>query len=256
MSDTQSADRELVLLACTAEHQGTPSEPQHRAAILSGRRAPRCALGLLAGGLDGHGGAATSGRVIESAQRLFDQFSPGDPVERFFEDLVHEIHAVLQFEGVATGLEPQGTLAAVLFQPARIDWCHVGDSRVYRYRGPQLLSRTVDDSFSEQLIVEGRLPPEHSVNHPPGGLLTQALGGASRPHPNIGGMRDPQASDLLLLCSDGVWRQVSDDEIGEIIALHAPREAAEQLVAVARRRAADRVGHCALVLFRMAAVPA
>jgi PPM family protein phosphatase len=257
MHNVQSPGSALVLSACAAQHPGDRAEQQDRVAVLRSRRAPRSALGLLADGLGGRsGGSLAAEQALVVAQRLFDDFADGGPVERFFEDLVAEIQVVVQLSGVTTGLEPHTTLAAVLLQPSRVDWCHVGDSRVYHFRGARLATRTLDDTFGEQLIAEGRLPVDRARSHPSAGLLTQALGGDRRPHPTVAGVRDPQDIDRFLLCSDGLWSQVTDTELGEIIDRHPPREAAELLVDLARHRAGGRGDNCSMVIFKMAAAAA
>ncbi len=76
-------------------------------------------LGLLADGVGGRsGGALASEQVVTTAQRRFDEHGPNDPIERFFEDLVAEIHVVLQLAGTTASLQPHSTLVAVLVQPS------------------------------------------------------------------------------------------------------------------------------------------
>jgi len=239
----------FAVAGCTAQHRGDRSEQQDRVAILTGRRAPRCALGLLADGIGGRsGGALASDQVVLSAQRRFDEYGPQEPADRFFEDLVHEIHVVLQLSGATTNLQPHSTLAAVLVRPDRVDWCHVGDSRIYHVRDQRVVARTVDDTYLEQLIAEGRLTPERARLHPSASLLTQALGGSRPPCPNVGSLRHPRAGDAFVLCSDGAWSALSDAEIAEAVSSHPAREAAASLLERARDRADGRGDNCSLVL--------
>jgi len=248
----QASPVAFAVAGCTAQHLGDRAEQQDRVAILTGRRAPRCALGLLADGIGGRsGGALASEQVMTTSQRLFDQFAPDDPADRFFEDLVHEIHIVLQLSAATTQLQPHSTLAAVLVRPDRIDWCHVGDSRIYHVRDRRVIGRTVDDTYLEQLVAQGRMSVERARLHPSASLLTQALGGSRPPCPNLRALRDPRPGDAFLLCSDGAWTALSDDEIAEAVFEWAPRDAAQWLLGRARERADGRGDNSSLVLLQL-----
>lgn len=234
------------------QHPGDRSEQQDRVAIMRGRLAPRAVLALVADGLGGRsGGALASAQVMSSAQRLFDEFSAGDPVERFFEDLVHEIHIVLQLAAATVSLQPHSTLAAVLVQPERVDWCHVGDSRVYHVRDGELAARTIDDTVLEQLVSAGRLDPARARLHPSASLLTQALGGPTDPYPNLGSLRDPRTGDAFMLCSDGAWAYLPDEQIAAALSTGTVREAASTLLTDARERARGNGDNCSMVLLRL-----
>ncbi|HVL58967.1 MAG TPA: PP2C family serine/threonine-protein phosphatase [Burkholderiaceae bacterium] len=252
MSAIQSDAAEFALAACTAQDRGGRAEQQDRVAILRSRRLPRAALGLLADGLGGRsGGALAAEQTVMVAQRLFDGFGAGDPVAEFFEDLVTEVHTVIRLSAMTIALEPHTTLAAVLLQPGRVDWCHVGDSRIYHFRGNRVAHRSCDDTYAAQLVAEGRLKPDKARLHPSAGLLTQALGGQRRPHPTLGGVREPDIRDRFALCSDGLWAHVSDAEMAGFVDSLPPRQAAEQLLTLAAERARGQGDNCSIVLFRL-----
>ncbi len=252
MTPVQTPPLAFTVAGCAAQHRGDRPEQQDRVAILRGRRSPRSVLGLLADGVGGYsGGALASEQVVAVAQRRFDEHGPDDPAERFFEDLVAEIHVVLQLAGATASLRPHSTLVAVLVQPERVDWCHVGDSRLYHVRDDRVAHRTVDDTLGEQLLRDRRLTPDRARLHPSRALLTQALGGSRMPVPTVGGLRDPRAGDAFLLCSDGAWSALSDDEIGRAVGAGAPREALGGLLAAARERADGQGDNCSMVLLRL-----
>jgi serine/threonine protein phosphatase PrpC len=256
-TDLQTETPGLVIQACTAQHQGDRPTQQDRVAILRGRRAPRCVLAVLADGVGGRsGGELAASEVVATAQRRFAEFSPGDPVERFFEDLVHEIHIVLQLAAVTVKLEPHATLATLLLQPHRIDWCHVGDSRVYHVRDRRVAARTVDDTFLERMLSGGAVMPARARLHPSAARLTQALGGARVPFPHLGGEPGPRAGDAFLLCTDGAWAHLSDDDIAAGLSLASPREAAARFLAQALDRADDRGDNCSMVVVKLGTTPA
>src|SRR5205085_1653644 len=73
--------------------------------------------------------------------------------------------------------EPHSTVAAFIVSPSReCDVIHAGDSRVYHFRGAEMMSRTIDHSFVQRLVDEGQLTEEEANNHPQSNLLTGCLG--------------------------------------------------------------------------------
>jgi serine/threonine protein phosphatase PrpC len=252
MDAVQTPPAAFTLVGCTVQHRGDRAEQQDRVAILRGRRAARCALGLLADGLGGRsGGALAAEQVIATAQQRFDEFAPEEPADRFFEDLVRELHLVIQLGGATSGTEPHSTVAAVLVRPERVDWCHIGDSRMYHVRDGRVRTRTVDDTYLEQLVAAGRMSAERARLHPSASRLTQALGGSRPPFPNLGSLRDPRPGDAFVLCSDGAWSSLSDAEIAAALGEPVLRDAGASMLALARQRAQGQGDNCSLVMLRL-----
>ena len=124
------------------------------------------------------------------------------------------------------------TVVAVRYANGRMSVAHVGDSRAYRLRGDYLEQLTRDHSFVAELREQqpGKFSDNASnLQH----LLTRAVG--IEPHVEVD-VSDELVleNDIFLLCSDGLTREVSDNEIASILgnATNA-QEAAEELVALA-----------------------
>lgn len=219
--------------------------------MLQGRQAQRCALGVLADGIGGRsGGALAAENVIFASQNCFDSFAPDrESPEQFFRSLVHEIHTVLRLTAITAQKEPHSTFAAVLMQPNRVDWCHVGDSRIYHFRGSQLAHVTRDHSMRQLMLDQGHTR-EQIRRSPNSSMLLHSMGGHQEPAPEIGGFADPGPDDSFLLCSDGLWNHYKADELGAVIAGANCREAAAELIAGARQRARGRGDNCSLVLLK------
>jgi serine/threonine protein phosphatase PrpC len=255
MRVTESSLTGQRIAACTGQHRGDRSEQQDRVAVLQGRQAQRCALGVLADGLGGRsGGALAAENVILTAQNCFDRFAPSlESPAHFFTTLVDEVHAVLKLTALATDKEPHSTFASVLVQPDRVDWCHVGDSRIYHFRGTELRHCTSDHTYAWQLVTEGRATAERALRHPQAQMLVNSIGGQRKPWAEIGGIADPCPDDSFLLCSDGLWAYFDPDELAQIIVSRSCREAAALLIDLARERARGRGDNCSLVLMKLAA---
>jgi protein phosphatase len=88
---------------------------------------------------------------------------------------------------------------------------HVGDSRLYRYRGGELAILTRDQTLYQQALEAGA-----SDGLPPRNLLLQAIGPTSAVAPDVK-VCAPQAGDLYLLCSDGLYGNTPHGEIAQAL---------------------------------------
>lgn len=120
---------------------------------------------------------------------------------------------------------------------------NVGDSRTYRLREGQLEQLTEDHSFVGQLVREGQLPPEAYYTHPRRNVITRALG--QRPEVKIDIHTEwLLEGDKFLLCSDGLWEMVRDEDIKLYLeSISDPQAASNKLVALANAHGgADNIG--------------
>ncbi len=111
---------------------------------------------------------------------------------------------------------------------------NVGDSRVYLFQQGELSQLTEDHSLVEELVREGQITPEEARVHPQRSIITRALG--MDPNVAVDSLQVlPYEGDRLLLCSDGLTNEVSDEKIGSILRrMGDPQEAAQELVRQAR----------------------
>lgn len=130
------------------------------------------------------------------------------------------------------------TLTAMLWSGSRLGLVHIGDTRAYLLRGGDLFRITHDHTYVQSLVDEGRLTPEEAASHPQRSLLARAIGGPRRPAPDLA-MRDAEAGDRFLLCSDGLHSVVDDDTLRSILTgADGPDQAVDQLIERAHRAGA------------------
>jgi protein phosphatase len=93
---------------------------------------------------------------------------------------------------------------------------HVGDSRCYLWRERNLQRLTDDHSLVEEQVRAGQITPAQAIESPMRNLITRAVGSQPTVEPEIRPCR-PRDGDLYLLASDGLTRDLSDEEIAAIL---------------------------------------
>ena len=110
-----------------------------------------------------------------------------------------------------------------------------GDSRAYLIRGGTIRQITRDHTLAADEVRLGKLRPEDVARHPGRNTLTRCLGFRATVHPDLFHER-LQPGDRLVICSDGITRHVSDDEINQIASSSEPKLACTRLVELANQR--------------------
>lgn len=148
------------------------------------------------------------------------------------------IDAVQKANAAILSKVPDGgtTLSAVVVMGDLAYIAHVGDSRVYLITKDRIEQITRDHSLVQRLIELDQLTPEEAAEHPQKNVLYRALGQNEALEVDSLTRRLPPHAKLLL-CSDGLWSQVGDEEIAQIIrGTTNPQSACDQLVALANTR--------------------
>ena len=254
MTSTSNGHR---LSAATGIHRGDRAYQQDQVEIIPHTRVPGCALGVLADGMGGKsGGRKAADQVILTAQQLFERYAPSrdDPAETL-KQLVLEAHLMIKLTAITSEEEPHSTVAAFLISPSReCHIAHAGDSRVYFFRGAEMITRTSDHSYVQRLVNEGQLSEEDANSHPQSNLLTGCLGAVQDPPLAVTRIECMEPGDSVLACSDGLWHYFTPKELGAIVDALPPREASEMLIDKARQRARGGGDNLSLALVRVEAL--
>jgi protein phosphatase len=115
-----------------------------------------------------------------------------------------------EYENMAT------TVAAVLVDGSTANMAHVGDSRIYLWRGGELSQLTSDHSWVNEQLQSGVLSADQARSHPLRNVVTRALGGKPELQVDVQSVA-MQPGDVLLICSDGLTTMVADDEIAQVL---------------------------------------
>lgn len=194
-------------------------------------------LVVVADGMGGvEGGQFASRIAVESVQHAYASSPESDPQQRLLEAF-RLAHAQVQEKARQDpALRGMGTtLTAFALVGHRLFYAHVGDSRLYLLRAGKLQALTHDHSLVARLVENGVVSARDAESHPQKHVLTAAVGVSDEIQPDHpAGPINIQASDVLMACSDGLWGQMSEQEMAEILASQKPAEACRSLVEVAK----------------------
>jgi PPM family protein phosphatase len=194
-------------------------------------------LAIIADGMGGHeGGSEASRLAVETVRETYDQSFRGD-VEAALVEAFNTAHArIRQFAERHPALQGMGTTCtALVLCGGQLYFVHVGDSRLYLIRNDTANRLTRDHSYVGRLVESGLVRPEDAEKHPQRHILTAALGAGIELAVEHASPVEVIPGDCLLLCTDGLWSVVSDEEIAAASA-GSPMECCVALVQLARER--------------------
>ena len=192
-------------------------------------------LFVLADGMGGHPeGEVAAQLALQTISALYQKEARpviADPAGFLSSAVMAAHHQIVRYASEKGMLDtPRTTLVAVILQGAGATWVHCGDSRLYIVRDGELLIRTRDHSYMEQQKA-GIVKLEY-INR---NILFTCLGSPTKPVFDVSSPAVLQQGDKLLLCSDGLWGSLSDDEIVRQLAGKGVSDAVPDLVESALR---------------------
>jgi serine/threonine protein phosphatase PrpC len=131
------------------------------------------------------------------------------------------------------------TLTIALVFGHKVYVAHVGDSRAYIFNQATLRQITQDHSLVARLVELGQATPEEALTHMHRNVLYRAIGQAGSLEVDTYLQPFPVGS-CLLLCSDGLWGMILDEEIADILTYApTPQQALERMIAVANQKGGE-----------------
>ena len=201
------------------------------------RLTSRVMLYVVADGMGGHdGGEIASSLACETVVAALErQARTEDPKElaKALERAVIEANEEVTKDGKKRGASLGTTLVAALIVGNQLIVAHAGDSRAYLMRKGILSALTNDHSLVALWVERGKITEEEARVHPKANVLHNHLGQEDEVEVDVS-THALEAGDRLLLCSDGLWGEVLDHEIQEVLFRYPkPKDCVRKLVRIA-----------------------
>ncbi|MDH3724447.1 MAG: Stp1/IreP family PP2C-type Ser/Thr phosphatase [Thermoleophilia bacterium] len=141
------------------------------------------------------------------------------------------------------------TITAISPQDGHLRVAHVGDSRAYLWRDEALRQLTSDHSVVAELVRQGKITAEEAEDHPHRNVITRALGADARVAVDSGDQAG-RDGDIVLICSDGLSAQVSDEAIAAVMRSEDDLQSVARIL-VEQANAAGGIDNVTVVLARL-----
>lgn len=210
-------------------------------AVATGSTAAENALlAIVADGMGGHAaGEIASQLTVDVIQKFVKESETlGKRVlEQAFQNANEAVYNVSQKQPEYSGMGTTGT--ALLIQGDKVLVAHVGDSRLYRIRKNNIVLLSEDHTLVREWVLSGVISDKEAQSHPNKNIITRSLGTNSTVQIYTFEAQAALAGDIYILCSDGLYDLVSDDEIASICSTLTADSACENLIGLAKQRGGD-----------------
>jgi protein phosphatase len=208
--------------------------------MYEGEPAPALGLYAVADGIGGHEGGEVASRIAvqvlaqEIASCMLLAELGGDAgLDETLTEIVSEavLDANAQVYAVARGCgsDMGSTLTTVLVRDDLAIVANVGDSRTYHWHNGALHQLTTDHSVVERLVATGAITLEEAASHAQRGVLYRSLGDRATVEVDVLSLR-LEPGDRLVLCCDGVWENLEDEGLEEVMLLEVdPQRICDEL---------------------------
>jgi serine/threonine protein phosphatase PrpC len=201
---------------------------------------PDLGLWVVADGMGGHAaGDVASQTVVECLTQMPVNGNLSAMVDTV-EDRLLEANRRLLALAVNQHQRTIGSTAVALLARGKYAAClWAGDSRAYRVRGKRVERMTQDHAMVEDLVSSGLMSRDEAVSHPQANRITRAIGAMPGLFVDVE-IFALESDDIFVLCSDGLYKELTDAEIGKT--LNGNEQSVDALINLAlERRARDNV---------------
>jgi serine/threonine protein phosphatase PrpC len=195
---------------------------------------------VVADGMGGHTSGETASKLAVRVLRDYFQKDPQaiSHYDPSYSETTNRLNAAIMLanqivHGAAQnspGLSGMGTtIAAAVLAGNQLSFAHIGDSRIYLVRSGSIEQLTDDHSFVQEQVKREWITKEEAAQSVMKNILTRAVGIDSEVSADLGELT-VLPGDILLLCSDGLYNMVSDEEMLEIISRAGNVHAASEIL--------------------------
>jgi serine/threonine protein phosphatase PrpC len=189
---------------------------------------------MLADGLGGHPeGEVAAHLAVATVATMFQKMAQPKlaDMDGFLENAMMAAHFRIQNYAVDKAMRdsPRTTFVMAVIQSGQVIWAHCGDSRLYLVRQHHLLARTRDHTFAERRSPQRDNAPPAPVEHNRN-VLFSCLGSPGKPIYSVAEPVALKQGDKLLLCSDGLWSSLPEQDIVNQLSQKSVENAVPDLV--------------------------
>ena len=171
-------------------------------------------LFVVADGLGGHRDGDKAAACVTASMRSAWEEQRATPGQEWLPGAVAKANEALLQLQQETGGRMKSTLVALEVNDTRARWAHVGDSRLYYITGGRVYQLTEDHSVTYKKFRAGEISRMQINFDEDRSSLLRAVGDPSHCVPEVGGSDEPlRVGDAFLLCTDGFWEYLYEEEI-------------------------------------------
>ena len=195
---------------------------------------------IVADGMGGHLAGEVASSMAVSAIRDYvkehltdelDRFQAQEVLRRAFVNANAKIYKYSLENESVMGMGTTATMCMI--RSGYVIIAHVGDSRAYM-AGDNITQLTKDHSYVQELVKLGIITAEEAKHHPHRNRITRAMG--VEPDVNVDAAAKPYSGESLLLCTDGLYGEIEDGELLDVISENSAEEAVNKLIELALER--------------------
>lgn len=194
---------------------------------------------------DGLGGMGMGNIASDIVTKVFkDVFSKNENIKEYLDNAFNAAQQILLEEQKRYNAEAKmkTTAVAVVFDNKKAYIGHIGDSRLYAFNNNGILFRTLDHSISQMLALTGEIKESEIRTHKNRSVILRTMG-VKWDEPMYE-LRKPvplKKCDAFLLCSDGLWENVEEAEMCELLAkADSPDTWLKDMAVLAKKKAKDK----------------
>jgi serine/threonine protein phosphatase PrpC len=200
---------------------------------------PDLHLWAIADGMGGHhAGDVASAAIVKS----LDEISPRKRLSTYVDEIEDRLIGVNhRLRSMAAEHEDNRTIGSTVVAMIALNdyyalmWA--GDSRTYRLRDGEIQQLTKDHSQVEELVERGVIMREEAESHPASNVITRAVGASDQLFVDVD-IDQAVPGDTFLLCSDGLYKHVHENELAEYLAKDDVNEICQSLIQLTLERGA------------------
>ncbi len=189
---------------------------------------------------DGIGGAQAGSEASQWAIRRvvenYYELPGGDLGEDLRTAIAHANSSLNQYMASTNTPDAGCTMSASVIHNNHLYVANVGDSRVYLIRQGQIYQLTRDHTLTQQKIDQGLIDPAMADSDASRSVLTRSLGASQTVQVDLFSPTSLQPGDRVLLCSDGLYDMVENEQIAYLAQGGAPQKVVQRLIKTANRQ--------------------